>query len=65
MRSWYEYKKNLADVLPGLFASTVGFEAEDPLDRVRDKGIQNGIAKQRWRIATVLGTPGRSRAALW
>ena len=57
MRSWYEYKKNLADVLPGLFASTVGFEAEDPLDRVRDKGIQNGIAKQRWRIATVLGLP--------
>ena len=57
LRSWYEYKKNLADVVPGLFASTIGFPTEDPLDRARDKGIQNGLTRQRWRVATVLGLP--------
>ena len=57
VRSWYEWKKNLSDVEPGLFSSTIGFEAENPLDRARDKGIQSGIARQRWRIATVWGLP--------
>ena len=57
VRSWYEWKKNLSDVEPGLFSSTIGFEAENPLDRARDKGIQSGIARQRWRIATVWSLP--------
>lgn len=57
VRSWWEWKKNLADVIPGLFSSTIGFEAEDPLDRQRDKGIQNGIRRQRWRLATVWSFP--------
>ncbi len=57
VRSWWEWKKNLADVDPGLFSSTIGFEAEDPLNRSRDKGIQNGIPSQRWRFATVWGLP--------
>ena len=57
VRSWYEWKKNLSDVEPGLFSSTIGFEAENPLDRTRDKGIQSGIARQRWRIATVWSLP--------
>ena len=57
VRSWWEWKKNLADVDPGLFSSTIGFEAEDPRNRSRDKGIQNGIPSQRWRIATVWGLP--------
>ena len=57
VRSWWEWKKNLADVIPGLFSSTIGFEAEDPLDRKRDKGIQNGIRRQRWRLAAVWSFP--------
>ena len=57
VRSWWEWKKNLADVDPGLFSSTIGFEAEDPLNRSRDKGIQNGIPSQRWRFAAVWGLP--------
>jgi hypothetical protein len=57
LRSWYEWKKNLADVEPGLFSSSIGFEAEDPLDRKRDKGIQNGVRRQRWRLATVWDLP--------
>lgn len=57
LRSWFEWKKNLADVIPGLFSSTIGFEAEDPLDRKRDKGIQNGIRRQRWHLAMVWDLP--------
>ena len=57
LRSWFVWRKNLADVTPGLFSSTIGFEAEDPLDRKRDKGIQNGVTKQAWRVAMVWGLP--------
>ena len=66
VRSWWEWKKNLADVDPGLFSSTIGFEAEDPLNRSRDKGIQNGIPR-RWRFAAVWGLPSQRWrfAAVW
>jgi hypothetical protein len=61
-RGWWETRKVLTDVDPGLFSSTVGFETEDPTNRSRDKGWQNGISPQRWTARVVWDLPvGRGK----
>ena len=57
MRGWWEWRSNLTDVDPGLFSSTIGFESEDPTNRKRDKGWQNGVSAKRFRVATVWDVP--------
>lgn len=56
-RGWWEYRRVLTDVDPGLFSSTIGFEAEDPGDRRRDKGWQNGVSPVRWSSRVVWDVP--------
>jgi len=61
-RGWWETRKVMTDVDPGLFSSTIGFEAEDPGNRSRDKGWQNGISPQRWTARVVWDLPvGRGK----
>ena len=61
-RGWWEARRALTDVDPGLFSSTIGFEAEDPTNRSRDKGWQNGVAGQRWLARTAWDLPvGRGK----
>jgi hypothetical protein len=56
-RGWWEYRKVLSDVDAGLFSSSIGFEAEDPGNRSRDKGWQNGISPVRWSSRVVWDIP--------
>jgi hypothetical protein len=57
LRGWYEIRRNISDVNAGLFSSTVGFPSEDPTDRSRDRGWQNGVSAHRYRIATAWDVP--------
>jgi hypothetical protein len=57
IRAWWEVRKVLTDVDPGLFSSTIGFQAENPLNRSRDKGWQNGVSSQRWTGRAVWDIP--------
>jgi hypothetical protein len=56
-RGWWEMRRAMADVVPGLFSSTIGFSTEDPTDRARDWGHQDGVPDMRWRAALVYDMP--------
>lgn len=49
-RAWYGWLKTLNDVQAGLFGSSTGNPIEDPYDRSREKGWQDGTTpiKSRW-----------------
>jgi hypothetical protein len=42
-RGWYEWKKDLNNVLGGRLGDSVGGEIEDPYNRAREKGYQQGF----------------------
>jgi hypothetical protein len=56
-RGWYEIRRNINDVDGGVFGSTIGAETEDPHDRSRDRGWQDGVSAESWRIAAVWDLP--------
>jgi hypothetical protein len=49
-RAWYGWLKTINDVQAGLFGSSTGWFIDDPYDRSRDKGWQDGTTpvKSRW-----------------
>ncbi|MFN0170975.1 MAG: TonB-dependent receptor domain-containing protein [Bryobacteraceae bacterium] len=65
IRSWYEWKKSLNDVNGGLFGSVSGDGLEDPGDRLREKGWQDGVVPHKARLAAVYTLPvGRGQQFL-
>jgi hypothetical protein len=56
-RGWYEIRRNITDVGGGLMGSTIGSESEDPHNRSRDRGWQEGVDAEKWRLATVWDLP--------
>jgi hypothetical protein len=65
LRLWYEWKKALNDVQGNLFGGVSGPTIENPNDRSREKGWQDGVLPQKARFVGVYTLPfGRGKQFL-
>jgi hypothetical protein len=63
LRGWYGWLKTLNDVQAGLFGSSTGDFIEDPYNRGREKGWQDGTVPVKARIVAVYEMPfGRGKS---
>lgn len=59
LRAWYDYRRSLNDVDGGTFGSAEGSRPEDPYNRSREKGVQDGMIAHSARFTAVYEIPAK------